>query len=508
VALNSGEIIDFAVGRGADNSESGSLQKLITIITPTTNVPPVVTNPPPACTFALSPSNNTHSADGGTGFVAVATQAGCTWNVISGNSWIHINSSLTNLGSGTVVYRVDLNASSLARTGSIHIDGLNFFVNQDGAPSTNACLISISPTGRVHSAASETAFIDVTVPPGCSWTYNNTNPWISTLPIIGSSNGAVQYTVAPNFSALSRSGVISVSGLPYLVTQLGTNVTVTNPPPTFADFNASRDFSTNSNPNGVWSYGWKTNVGGALSLLPSVYRSAHPNGVPYDVRGFDAGAQPLIMHHPLSNTNEGLSGGTGHFPPGTLVLNPGVSAPQNLVVVRFTAPSNGNYQVEAAAAPGFDGSPQGDTDFHVIKNGTELFGEFLTVTQRAGYTNVVALNSGEIIDFAVGRGADNSESGSLQKLITIITPTTNVPPSEPLNDPNAGLVSGLKRLGDGAFQIVVEGLDGTYAIEVSANLVDWTLLQTIVNSTGSIQFSDPDANGSPNRFYRARLIQN
>ena len=185
------------------------------------------TNLPPACTFVLSPSNATHSAVSSTGFVSVATSPGCGWFVFTSNSWIHVGSSPTNVGAGTVEYLVDANASALARTGLIRIDGRSFFVQQAGAPSTNECVVSISPAGRVHGAGSETAVIDVSVPPGCSWSYINTNAWITTLPFVGAGDGGLQYTVAANPSTFTRTGVISISGQPYLVTQFG----ATNEPP-------------------------------------------------------------------------------------------------------------------------------------------------------------------------------------------------------------------------------------------------------------------------------------
>lgn len=96
---------------------------------------------------------------------------------------------------------------------------------------TNECPISISPTGRVHGAGSETAMIDVSVPPGCTWSYVNTNAWISTLPFVGPGDGALQYTVAANPWPFLRAGVITISGLRYIVTQDGSTNTGTNVPP-------------------------------------------------------------------------------------------------------------------------------------------------------------------------------------------------------------------------------------------------------------------------------------
>ena len=45
------------------------------------------------------------------------------------------------------------------------------------------------------------------------------------------------------------------------------------------------------------------------------------------------------------------------------------------------------------------------------------------------------------------------------------------------------------------------------AIEVSGDLQTWTWLMTVTNTLGTIRVSDPVANGSSKRFYRARLIE-
>src|SRR5258706_549603 len=91
-----------------------------------------VSTNPPGCTFALSPSNAVYRAAGGTGVVAVTTQEGCAWNTFTSNAWIHINSSPTNVASGNVIYLVETNSSLSSRSGSIRIDGRNFFLSQAG----------------------------------------------------------------------------------------------------------------------------------------------------------------------------------------------------------------------------------------------------------------------------------------------------------------------------------------------------------------------------------------
>jgi hypothetical protein len=66
-------------------------------------------------------------------------------------------------------------------------------------------------------------------------------------------------------------------------------------------------------------------------------------------------------------------------------------------------------------------------------------------------------------------------------------------------------LSRYSRLGNGGFQFTIDGEAGvTYVIETSSDLIQWTSLTTVVNSTGPIQFTDPDAATVAKRFYRAR----
>jgi hypothetical protein len=44
-------------------------------------------------------------------------------------------------------------------------------------------------------------------------------------------------------------------------------------------------------------------------------------------------------------------------------------------------------------------------------------------------------------------------------------------------------------------------------IETTSDLQTWTPLMTVTNTVGGVQVCDPAANGSPQRFYRARMVQ-
>jgi hypothetical protein len=185
------------------------------------------------CTYALSLSNATFGAASATGIVSVTTATGCSWNVSETNTWISILSGASGSGSGAVVYQVAANPNTSARTGNLLIANRPFIVTQSGSgtgtnsPPTN-CNITITPSGRTHSAAAQSANVSVYVAEGCEWGIVNSNTWISFIPSIGGVSNSVRYTMTSNTSMSSRSGALVIGGQPFVVTQLGaTNVPCT-----------------------------------------------------------------------------------------------------------------------------------------------------------------------------------------------------------------------------------------------------------------------------------------
>jgi len=277
------------------------------------------------------------------------------------------------------------------------------------------------------------------------------------------------------------------------ITPPGTNV----PPIIAGDFDAGRDFSAANNPAGVWSYGWKGNLGGNYSNLTVKHSAILNNGVSVPAWFFASGVAPGVYCN-TSGVTGIFEGGAAHVEPKTIWYYPG---PNSYGVVRFTAPSNGNYQVATAARPVYNGPPQGDTDFHVLRNGTELFGQFLAAGQSAGFTGILALAANDVVDFAIGRGADNNDYGSALKLSAVITPT-----SQPLGtNASAGFsITSPKVAGNGFEFTFTPGGNSASVIEVSEDLVHWNILTNIVCTNSSMPFFDPGALNLPRRFYRAR----
>jgi hypothetical protein len=191
-------------------------------------------------------------------------------------------------------------------------------------------------------------------------------------------------------------------------------------------YDLSRDFSVASNPSGVWTYGYSTNLGSELIPFTFSKYNYDENDVAFEVWAINSWEVPAVQHN---NTSQTLisDGGQGIYPPGTVWFYPGpstidgsadasesIAAQANFGVLRFTVPADGggDYDVLAAVRSAYTGPISGDTDFHVLVNGTEVFGEFLPAEGRTAYNTQLSLNPGDTVDFVIGRGEDNSYHGS------------------------------------------------------------------------------------------------
>jgi len=86
-----------------------------------------------SCSYSISPSERSISANGGTGSVNVTAPNGCAWTAASNASWITITSGSSGSGNGTVNYSVAQNTSAAQRTGTMTIAGQTFTVTQAGS---------------------------------------------------------------------------------------------------------------------------------------------------------------------------------------------------------------------------------------------------------------------------------------------------------------------------------------------------------------------------------------
>ncbi len=170
------------------------------------------------CGFTLTTNSAIHSAEAATNSVGVSTLIGCSWTVENSNSWIIIQSPLNHTNDGVVSYSVLTNTTALTRVGVVKIAQRNFTITQSGAD----CTFALETNAASFNFSSATGSVAVTTLIGCSWPVSSSTPWISILSSLNNSNsGVVTYSVAENTTALSRTGIVSVAGQEFTVTQFG-----------------------------------------------------------------------------------------------------------------------------------------------------------------------------------------------------------------------------------------------------------------------------------------------
>jgi hypothetical protein len=172
-----------------------------------------------------------------------------------------------------------------------------------------------------------------------------------------------------------------------------------------ADFDAAGDFSAVNNPNGVWSYGYTTTLGGTLNLYTTSFSGRPGNSALIGWLGNQGiGGEPLVQKNGLTTENVR---GTVDLLPGQLSLHPGPTGDQS--VVRWTAPTTGSITVDAT----FEGRDTlgTSTDVHVLDNGAALFNGEVTgfgASSDQSTSLILSVHAGDTIDFVVGYGTNHT----------------------------------------------------------------------------------------------------
>jgi hypothetical protein len=170
------------------------------------------------CTYSLSTNASAFVAAGGSNSVSLSTDSACVWTTENTNSWITITSLASGTGNATVNYSVAANPTPALRSGTFIIAGQNFTVTQQGM----VCTYSLNTNAASFLAAGGQNSVNLSTDSACAWTVQNTNAWIAiTSATSGSGNATVNYSVAANPATAVRSGVITIAGQSFTITQQG-----------------------------------------------------------------------------------------------------------------------------------------------------------------------------------------------------------------------------------------------------------------------------------------------
>ncbi len=168
------------------------------------------------CTFTLSASTASYTSTGGTGSVTVTCASGCSWAATSSASWLKVTAGASGTASGTVNYSVAANTSSASQTATLTIGGKTFTVTEAG----EACTFALSASTASYTSAGGTGSVTVTCASGCSWTAASNESWLKvTAGASGTASGTVSYSVAANTGSASQTGILTIGGKTFTVTE-------------------------------------------------------------------------------------------------------------------------------------------------------------------------------------------------------------------------------------------------------------------------------------------------
>ena len=165
------------------------------------------------CTYLLSGGGTNVLESGGTGSFGVTTFASCDWSAVStAPDWLHTSS--TGPGTGAVSFTVDASNTTNSRTANIVVQGQTFVVNQEPVLCTYE--LTASQTNLPARGGSGSVGLNVAAP--CFWAASSDSDWLQTTSA-GTGAGSVQFNVAANLTASTRTGTLNVQGQKFVVNQ-------------------------------------------------------------------------------------------------------------------------------------------------------------------------------------------------------------------------------------------------------------------------------------------------
>jgi len=166
------------------------------------------------CTYDISPSNKYVEDFGYFDSIEVTTQTECSWQALSNNDWIILDTNATKKSNGSIYYSVSYNSSNNPRTGTITIAGKTVTVTQSGkaikptAPS-NLSATALSKSSIkiewIDNSDNETGFY-IEKWNGSSWDYYQiVEANITSFTDIGLQAGTTHNYVVQAYNSLGKS---------------------------------------------------------------------------------------------------------------------------------------------------------------------------------------------------------------------------------------------------------------------------------------------------------------
>lgn len=233
------------------------------------------------------------------------------------------------------------------------------------------------------------------------------------LPGLGGGSAWAQPNRSTVFRRLRSAAILPVWALSFTTSLVAQSY---NPAAAF-----EQGFTTQSNPNGVWSYGYSSSFTSSVTLYTQTAQPGinGPNAQYWLSPSVNLGESPSAEF----NNGPAYDDGNVDFLADQFVLVAGIGGEYSDLV--FTAPANGTYSLVGS----FRGDQYGiGTVVGVVANGTVLFSSSVTSEgQLVPFNAVVGLSAGATVVFSVGPGGGVQNTG-LSLTITTQSSTTGPVP--------------------------------------------------------------------------------
>jgi hypothetical protein len=196
-------------------------------------------------------------------------------------------------------------------------------------------------------------------------------------------------------------------------------------------YDARADYSTTSNPNGVWTYGYATALGSAgTPAAVTTYTTAqtYASGLhSWYTAGMCGDNTPAVYKN---LTASGYVAGSANVGAGQLALHPGCR--NEFSVLRFTAPTAGFTAGSFDVAATFRSGDVGSKSVALLRNGSLLFEDLLSGGESVGYSTRLGLVAGDVIDLMVGADGDyRFDTLEANLVVSAAAPVPTSPVPEP-----------------------------------------------------------------------------
>lgn len=177
-----------------------------------------------------------------------------------------------------------------------------------------------------------------------------------------------------------------------------------------ATYNVETDFSATANPNGVWSYGRYTTQNDSTTFTSFTTQTTNALtsvGASLGLNGHFIAPGLSFFGVWQNQSGSDMNFSSVHYPDNAVILHPG-NGLNDQTVVRWTAPTGGNYSIASFFEGVDDGGPTParftTTDVSIFHNTASIFsGDIRGFGDLENFASILALMANDTLDFVVGR---------------------------------------------------------------------------------------------------------